>query len=60
MGLKLIATMREEGYIEAYPYDCIYLTHPRDRHTPVKHRMAGTVTSRAGELGVLIPKGNGE
>ena len=52
--MRFYATMRKEGYMTAEPYDCIYLTHRRDRHSPVKHRMAGTVTSREGELGVIV------
>jgi len=26
-------------WMEAEPWDCIYLTYPGDRHTPVQRRM---------------------
>lgn len=39
----------------AHDWDCVYLTYPGDSHTPVQHVIAGTVTTRPGELGVVIP-----
>ena len=42
------------AYKLAYVGDCVYTTYPGDRHTPVMHGIAGTVTTRPGELAVVV------
>lgn len=48
------------GYAEAEMWDCVWLTFTEGRHTPVlnpygKVKISGTVTTRPGELGVVVP-----
>ena len=40
--------------LPAFEGDCVYTTHPRDRYKPVMYGVAGTVTTRAGELAVVV------
>lgn len=43
------------GYLMAREGDCVYLTFVGGRHTTVMDRgIAGTVTTRSGELGVVV------
>lgn len=50
-----IAANQVAGYVEAGLYDCVYLTFAGGRHTTVQaDHIAGTVTTRAGELGVIV------
>lgn len=45
-----------QQYIVAKEGDCVYLTFVGKRHTTVQHRLAGTLTTRPGELGVVVEK----
>lgn len=50
-----IVANQEREYMVAHTWDCIFLTFVADRHTPVMGgRISGTVTTRPGELGVLV------
>lgn len=55
--LKLIA-LNARGYVTAKKGQCVYLTHVADRWAPVvPEGLAGTITARAGELGVFLGYG---
>lgn len=51
--IKVIAN-RKSGYVEAYLGDCVHLTFTKTIHSPVRTQISDTVTTRAGELGVVI------
>lgn len=54
MNRLLIKSNRFPNCLPAEEYDCVYLTYPGDRHTSVQKRIAGTITTREGELGVVV------
>jgi len=51
-----IVANQERRFKTAHVWDCVFLTYVGNRHTPVMGGgIAGTVTTRPGELGVVVP-----
>lgn len=42
------------GYVEAGEGDCVVLTFTSTIHTPVMWGIAGTITARPGQHGVIV------
>lgn len=50
-----IVANQERRFKMAHVWDCVFLTYVGDRHTPVMGGgVSGTVTTRPGELGVVV------
>lgn len=56
MSYLVIKANRTEGYQIAYLYDCICITYFGTVHTSVRGDIAGTITVRPGEYGVVVRK----
>ena len=53
MMLRIVDNQKD-GYKLARGGDCVYSTYVGKRHTPVMRQIAGTVTTRPGELCVVV------
>lgn len=50
-----IVANQERRFKTAHVWDCVFLTRVGDRYAPVmRGGVAGTVTARPGELGVVV------
>ena len=49
-----IVANQERRFKTAHVWDCVFLTRVGDRYAPVMGGIAGTVTTRPGELGVVV------
>ena len=55
MSVLLIKANRISQYMEAHEHDCIQLVFTSTIHAPVMNNgISGTVTTRPGELGVVV------